>query len=91
MMSTGLTEEEYDKMTKILKPLITKEYGKTVYVKPKIVIEVGYQEIQKSQNYESGYALRFPTFVRFREDKGPEDTDDKERVKALYESQGRAG
>lgn len=91
MMSTGLTEEEYEKMTKILKPLILKEKGKTIFVKPKIVIEVGYQEIQKSPNYESGYALRFPTFQRFREDKGPDEADDLDRVHSLYESQGRAG
>jgi DNA ligase-1 len=91
MMSTGLTEKEYEEMTKILKPLITKEHGKTIYVKPKIVVEVGYQEIQKSPNYESGYALRFPTFQRFREDKGAEEADDLERVESLYKSQGRAG
>jgi DNA ligase-1 len=91
MMSTGLTEKEYEEMTKTLKPLIIKEHGKTIYVKPKIVVEVGYQEIQKSQNYESGYALRFPTFQRIREDKGADEADDLERVESLYESQGRAG
>ena len=91
MMSTGLTEEEYELMTQMLKELIVKEEGKNVWVKPKIVIEVAYQEIQKSPNYESGFALRFPRFVRIRYDKGVEEVDTLERVKQLYLSQGKAG
>lgn len=91
MMSTGLTEEEYKVMTSTLKPLIVDEKGRTTRVKPKVVIEVKYQEIQKSPTYKSGYALRFPAFDRIRDDKGPEDVDTIERVKKLYDSQGRAG
>jgi DNA ligase-1 len=91
MMSTGLTEEEYEQMTEILKSLIISEKGKDVKLKPKIVIEVGYQEIQKSPNYESGFALRFPRFIRMRPDKGPEEADTIDRVKKLFESQGKAG
>lgn len=91
MMSTGLTEEEYDSMTRMIKPLIVSEKGKDVVVRPKIVLEVSYQEIQKSTNYDSGFALRFPAFQRLREDKGPDDADAVERVEKLYKSQGRAG
>lgn len=91
MMSTGLTEEEYKEMTQRLKPLIISEKGKTAKVKPKIVIEVGYEEIQKSQNYESGFALRFPRFQRIRPEKGVEEADTIERVTELYKSQGKAG
>ncbi|HDH91347.1 MAG TPA: DNA ligase, partial [Candidatus Aenigmarchaeota archaeon] len=91
MMSTGLSEEEYELMTNMLKDLIIKEEGKNVWVRPKIVIEVAYQEIQKSPNYESGFALRFPRFVRIRYDKGVEEADTLERVKQLYLSQGKVG
>ena len=91
MMSTGLTEEEYEMMTELLKPLIIQEKGKEVKVRPKIVVEVKYQEIQKSPNYESGYALRFPAFVRLRDDKGPEEADTIDRLVELYKSQGKAG
>jgi len=92
MMSTGLTEEEYKNMTEALKPLIVKEQGKTIRVRPKIVVEVGYQEIQRSPNYESGFALRFPRFIRERTfDKSPEEADTIERVRALFESQGKRG
>ena len=91
MMGTGLTEEQFENMTKILKPLIISEKGKEVKVKPKIVVEVAYQEIQKSPHYESGFALRFPRFVRLREDKSPEEVDTIERIRQLYLSQGRVG
>jgi DNA ligase-1 len=92
MMSTGLSEEEYQQITEMLKPLIIEERGKNVKVKPKIVIEVGYQEIQRSPNYESGYALRFPRFLRDRTvDKSSEEADTIDRLKALFESQGRVG
>jgi len=91
MMSTGLSEEEYKIMTEELKKLILNEKGKNITVRPRIVLEVGYQEIQKSPNYESGFALRFPRFIRIRDDKGPEEVDTMERVKNLFESQGKAG
>jgi len=90
-MSTGLNEEEYEKLTKELKKIIVSEKGKIVITKPKIVLEVAYQEIQKSPNYESGYGLRFPRFVKFRFEKGPEEVDTLERVRKLYVSQGRVG
>jgi len=91
MMSTGLTEEEYEMLTNILKELVIKESGRDVIVRPKIVIEVGYQEIQKSPNYESGYALRFPRFIKLRFDKGVEEADTLQRIEKLYKTQGKAG
>jgi DNA ligase-1 len=90
MMSTGLTEKEYEEMTKKLKSIITREEGRMVFVKPKIIVEVGYQEIQKSPTYSSGYALRFPRFIRERTDEKLEpDTID--RLESLFKSQGRTG
>jgi len=59
----------FEELTKLLKPLITKEEGKHIKVKPKIVITVVYQNIQKSPTYESGFALRFPRFTRLRDEK----------------------
>lgn len=90
MMSTGLNEEQYQKMTKKLKPLIINEKGRTVYVKSKIIIEVGYQEIQKSPNYSSGYALRFPRYIRERTEEKSEP-DSLDRVVSLFKSRGKAG
>ena len=92
-VSTGLKEKEEEglsfmEMTKLLKPLIISEKGREVKVKPKIVIEVGYEEIQKSPTYTSGYALRFPRVIKNRTmDKGPEEASTIDYVKKLFEGQ----
>jgi len=91
MMGTGLTEEQFQLMTDNLKELIIKERGREAILKPKVVVEVAYQEIQKSPNYRSGYALRFPRLIRVREDKGPEEVDTIERVSNLFKTQGTRG
>jgi DNA ligase 1 len=91
-VSTGLKELEeegtsFGEMTELLKPLIIEEKGKETKVKPKIVIEVHYEEIQESQTYSSGFALRFPRFIRLRDDRAKEDIDTLETVKELYLNQ----
>ncbi|HLC61564.1 MAG TPA: DNA ligase, partial [Candidatus Nanoarchaeia archaeon] len=91
--STGLKEKEEEglsfmEMTKLLRPLIVSEKGREVRVKPKLVIEVGYEEIQKSPTYASGYALRFPRVISLRTmDKGPEEASTIDYVKKLFEGQ----
>lgn len=84
-MATGLTDEQFQEITEKLKPLITKEDGRKVEVRPEVIVEAEYEEIQESPNYSSGYALRFPRMKRFREDK--EEADTLERVKSIYDSQ----
>ncbi len=76
--STGLKEKSelglsYEELTKLLRPLIKKESGRVVYVKPEIVITIVYQNIQISPNYNSGFALRFPRITHLRIDKSIKD------------------
>ncbi|MCX6819035.1 MAG: ATP-dependent DNA ligase [Candidatus Aenigmarchaeota archaeon] len=54
MMGSGLTEEQLEEVTKKLKKIIIEEHDNEVVVKPEIVIEVAYEEIQKSTKYPSG-------------------------------------
>ena len=91
-VATGFKEKEeegvsFSQLTELLKPLIVSEEGKIAVIKPKIVIEVSYEEIQKSPTYSSGYALRFPRLFRLREDKGPKDASTLADVERLYDSQ----
>lgn len=86
-MGTGLSDELFTEMTETLKPLILTETGKEVSIHPKIVVEVAYEEIQKSPTYGSGYALRFPRLVRVREDRGPDDATELSYVDQLYAGQ----
>ena len=83
----GLTDVEFKWMTERLQQLKETETSYTVHVKPELVVEVAFNEIQASPHYRSGYALRFARVTRIREDKRPEDADTLRRVEELYESQ----
>ncbi|MEK6952412.1 MAG: ATP-dependent DNA ligase [Nanoarchaeota archaeon] len=92
MIGTGIKEKSeegvsFKQLTKLLKPLINKEEGRKVKIKPKIIIEVGYEEIQKSPTYNSGYALRFPRVLRLREDKPLSEIVDLKQIEKLYRGQ----
>jgi len=83
----GLTDEEIIHMTKRLRELAVKEEHGRVVVIPKIVVEVAYNEIQKSPKYKCGMALRFARITRIRDDKSPEEADTIQKVKEIYEKQ----
>lgn len=74
-VGTGIKEKDemegisFNELNDLLKPLIIKEEGKNVKIKPKIIVAVTYQEIQQSPNYSSGWALRFPRITALRPDK----------------------
>ena len=98
-MGTGIKEKSteksdsnnvsFDELTKTLIPLIKKEEGKSVQVKPKIIVSVTYQEIQKSPNYNSGFALRFPRFTALREDKPLSEITTLNEIKKDFKHQKR--
>ncbi len=85
-VGTGITDEMFEELTERLKDDIISQDGKKVELKPELVVEIAYEEIQRSPKYESGFALRFPRVKRIREDKGPEDADTVERIKEIYEA-----
>jgi DNA ligase-1 len=78
-VASGLKEKEQEKsgeftttyreMNDLLKPLILEDKGRYVRVKPKIVVSVTYQNMQKSPSYDSGLALRFPRITAYRPEK----------------------
>jgi DNA ligase-1 len=87
--STGLKEKEelglsYAELTRLLKPLIKKEQGRIVMVKPKIVVTIVYQNIQRSPTYDSGFALRFPRITQLRADRSVKDIATTKEIAADY-------
>ncbi|WP_251343282.1 ATP-dependent DNA ligase LigA [Haloplanus halophilus] len=82
-VATGVSDERLAELSETLEPLIRRQDGTEVEIEPSVVFEVGYEEIQESPTYESGYALRFPRFVAVREDKGPADADSLDRIERL--------
>jgi len=83
----GLTDAEIIEMTRRLKELTVRQERNRVVVLPKIVVEVAYNEIQKSPKYKSEMALRFARISRIRDDKSPEDADTIEKVREIFERQ----
>ncbi|QCS42689.1 ATP-dependent DNA ligase LigA [Natrinema versiforme] len=84
-VATGITDEKLAELTDLLEPHIAAEEGQAVDLEPEVVFEVGYEEIQSSPTYSSGYALRFPRFQGVRYDKDPEGADSLERIERLRE------
>ena len=68
------------KITELLKPLKLSEDKEVTTFEPKIIIQVRYQEIQRSTIYNSGFALRFPRIIMLREDKDLEEINSVEDV-----------
>ncbi|MBB6645501.1 ATP-dependent DNA ligase LigA [Halobellus ruber] len=86
-VATGITDAKLESLTDLLEPHVDREDGQAVSIEPAVVFEVGYEGIQPSPTYESGYALRFPRFVGVRSDNSPGDADTVARVERLADEQ----
>jgi DNA ligase 1 len=84
---SGLTDVEIAEMTQWFLEHTLEDQGFRRLVEPKIVLEVAFNNIMRSDRHNSGYALRFPRIVRLRPDKLPEDADTIERAKEIYDKQ----
>jgi DNA ligase-1 len=83
----GLTDAEFQATTEKLLELEHSRQRGTVFVRPQIVVEVLFNEVQQSSQYRSGLALRFARITRFREDKSPAQADGLRTLRKLYEKQ----
>jgi DNA ligase 1 len=84
---SGLTDAEIAEMTKWFLEHTIADHGMRLEVEPKVVLEVAFNNMMRSDRHNSGYALRFPRIVRLRPDKMPEEIDTIERVREIYEKQ----
>ncbi len=82
---SGLTDAEIREFTDYF--LKHTMQGFRRIVEPKIVLEVAFNNMQRSNRHESGFALRFPRILRIRQDKTPQQIDTLERVRELYARQ----
>ena len=85
----GLTDAMLDWQTEVLLALETSRDEYTVFVQPRLVAEVAFNEVQRSPRYDSGYALRFARIKRYREDKSPAEADTIGSVVSIFERQRR--
>jgi DNA ligase 1 len=88
---SGLTDAEILEHTDFFLRHTIEDHGYRRTVEPKIVLEVAFNNIQKSSRHESGYALRFPRIVRIRNDKAASEIDTLENVARLFVRQAASG
>ena len=67
--------------------IVHKNLEPDYWIEPKLIMEVAADDITKSPTHSSGYALRFPRLVRFRDDKSVNQATTVSEVKRLFEMQ----
>jgi DNA ligase-1 len=80
----GMTDEMLQWQTERLQEIEISRDRWAVYVRPELVVEVAFNEIQASPQYPGGLALRFARVKGCRPDKSPEEADTMESVRAIY-------
>ena len=84
---SGLTDAEIREYTDFFLQHTIEDHGHRRIVEPTVVLEVAFNNIQKSNRHASGYALRFPRIVRIRRDKPVSEIDTLATVEKLFARQ----
>jgi DNA ligase-1 len=83
----GLTDDMLRVQTQQLLALEDRREGQTVFVKPELVVEIAFSDIQESPRYPAGLALRFARVKRYRPDKSAQEADTIHTVTELFRTQ----
>ena len=84
---SGLTDAEIADLTRWFLEHTTVDEGFRRQVEPKIVLEVAFNNMMKSDRHASGFALRFPRILRIRDDKLPDAIDTLTTVREIFARQ----
>lgn len=80
----GYTDEELYQLNDKISDLQVARYGPTLALKPSLMVEIEFDDIQVNNRTKAGYTLRLPRFRAIRWDLSPNDTDTLKDVEALY-------
>jgi DNA ligase-1 len=80
----GMTDEMLEWQTRRFQELAVATDGTTVQLRPELVVEVAFNDVQESPHYPGGLALRFARVKRYRPDKDPSQADTIEAVRAIH-------
>ena len=84
---SGLTDVEIAQLTAWFLEHTLEDFGSWRAVEPKIVLEVAFNNLMRSERHASGFAMRFPRILRIREDKPVDEIDTLARVAEIYNAQ----
>jgi len=85
---SGLTDKEFEEITKFVKKNTVESFGPVRSVKPTLVFELAFEGINKSSRHKSGVALRFPRIKRWRRDKPASEVNTLEDLHRMLEQYG---
>jgi DNA ligase-1 len=80
----GLTDETLEWQTREFLAREVRRDEWTVYVRPELVVEIAFNDVQESPQYPGGLALRFARVKGYRPDKRPEEADTIDTVRAIH-------
>jgi DNA ligase-1 len=86
----GMTDEMLAWQTKEFLAREVSREGHVVHVRPELVVEIAFNDVQRSPHYPGGVALRFARVKGYRPDKRPEEADTIGTVRALLPGAGAA-
>ena len=80
---SGLTDAEMREVDRFVRANTEDRFGPVRAVRPELVMELAFESIQASTRHKSGVAVRFPRILRWRRDKGIDDADALETLRAM--------
>lgn len=80
----GMTDEVLEWQTTELLTREVKREGHVVYVRPELVVEIAFNDVQESPHYPGGLTLRFARLKAYRPDKTAEQADTLETLQDIY-------
>ena len=81
----GYSDAELKELNKRIKELTLERFGPTLLLKPEIVVELEFEDIQVNKRTKAKYTLRFPRFKAIRWDLSSSDADTLKDVERLYQ------
>ena len=85
---SGLTDKEFEEITKFVRKNTVETFGPVRSVKPTLVFELAFEGINKSSRHKSGVALRFPRIKRWRKDKPAKEANTLEDLHKMLDLYG---
>lgn len=85
----GMTDAMLAWQTEHLGALAIARESHVVHVKPELVVEIAFNDVQESPQYPGGLALRFARVKRYRTDKRAEDADTIDTVRRIFRESRR--